>query len=675
MTVKAQGRFGLAACLAASLMLGGAVFTAHGADAFAQTSSGGINIQDFLSNPLTTQGGVGNNGLNFLTNPQSGVTPQSLAQALGQNGGMQASLPEATNILSNIQQNVMAGTISPEMGSNMISALAGNMMGPQALQALSTIPQVGQILGNAQGLQQVFNNPLVQQFLQQNGGNPQAAGAFVDQILNGAIQNGLQGLTAGGAQALAQQLQQNAPGLAQALEQLGPLGSVLGQALGSPGGIVGALLGTGGAGGLGGLASSSSSSGGGRNKDTENYELNNKVGVQHADMVPGCSTCIPHRTLIPQDHNEIRQHTKDEFIKHRTWIVNTFWLEQVLPALMRMANQLTTVGVAQVEMIGAMLDAKHQLETQRLFQTLTAQAHKDYHPSEGMCTFGTTVRSLAASERKSDLVQIGLAARMMQRQSMNGDVVSFEGSASDITSRAARFLTTYCDRADNANILKDVCKNVTSAPERHNIDVDFTRNVESRLTLDIDMTGTKTEDQEDLFALAANLYSHNVATRIEPQVLAQQDTGLVVLDAAERYLDLRSLFAKRSVAQNSFAALTAMRASGDAGSAPYTKALIKELGVTDNDEITKFLGESPSYFAQMEVLTKKIYQNPTFYTELYDKPVNVSRKGAAIEAISLMQDRDLYNSLIRSEAVLSVLLETMLIKEQSRVINALPKGE
>src|SRR5690606_4894496 len=109
---------------------------------------------------------------------------------------------------------------------------------------------------------------------------------------------------------------------------------------------------------------------------------------------------------------------------------------------------------------------------------------------------------------------------------------------------------------------------------------------------------------------------------------------------------------------------TAMRASGDEGSAPYTKALIKELGITSTDEIDKFLGEKPSYFAQMEVLTKKIYQNPTFYTELYDKPVNVERKGAAIEAISLMQDRDLYNSLLRSEAVLSVLLETMLIKEQ-----------
>ena len=77
----------------------------------------------------------------------------------------------------------------------------------------------------------------------------------------------------------------------------------------------------------------------------------------------------------------------------------------------------------------------------------------------------------------------------------------------------------------------------------------------------------------------------------------------------------------------------------------------------------------------MEVLTKKLYQNPVFFTELYDKPVNVLRKRAAIRAIGLMQDRDLYNSLLRSEAVLSVALETMLTEEHDRVYRNLEKLE
>jgi len=73
----------------------------------------------------------------------------------------------------------------------------------------------------------------------------------------------------------------------------------------------------------------------------------------------------------------------------------------------------------------------------------------------------------------------------------------------------------------------------------------------------------------------------------------------------------------------------------------------------------------------MEVLTKDIYQNPVFFTELYDKPANVTRKGATIRALNLMQERDLYESQLRTEAVLAVMLETMLADEHNRASAAL----
>src|SRR5690606_22562062 len=109
---------------------------------------------------------------------------------------------------------------------------------------------------------------------------------------------------------------------------------------------------------------------------------------------------------------------------------------------------------------------------------------------------------------------------------------------------------------------------------------------------------------------------------------------------------------------------------------PYLYALVKEMGITDENELKKYLGERPSYYAQMEVLTKKLYQNPNFYTELYDKPANVERKNVSMKALELMQKRDIYRSILRSEAILSVMLETALADEQSRVdneINALPE--
>jgi hypothetical protein len=66
----------------------------------------------------------------------------------------------------------------------------------------------------------------------------------------------------------------------------------------------------------------------------------------------------------------------------------------------------------------------------------------------------------------------------------------------------------------------------------------------------------------------------------------------------------------------------------------------------------------------MEVLTKKLYQHPAFYSDLYDKPANVLRKDVAIQAAELMQKRDIYRSFLRSEITLATMLETALLSEQ-----------
>ena len=113
-----------------------------------------------------------------------------------------------------------------------------------------------------------------------------------------------------------------------------------------------------------------------------------------------------------------------------------------------------------------------------------------------------------------------------------------------------------------------------------------------------------------------------------------------------------------------------MRGEGDTEVAPFLKAILKEAGV-DPKDIEIRLGKKPSYFAQMEILTKDIYQNPEFYSNLYDKPANVERKSAALLAIEIMQDRDIYKSLLRSEAVLATLVEVMLSKEHQRIIENL----
>ncbi len=200
--------------------------------------------------------------------------------------------------------------------------------------------------------------------------------------------------------------------------------------------------------------------------------------------------------------------------------------------------------------------------------------------------------------------------------------------------------------------------------DRFNKDIDYTRTLSAPWSLNIDFSDTtKDKDEVDVIALSNNLYSYSTGV-VSPNIsqIKQADSP-----TARAYLEARSLIAKQSVAESSYNALVAAKSAGSEGSKVYLDAVIKELGVTDTDELDELLGEKPSYYAQMEVLTKKMYQNPDFYTNLYDKPANVQRKKVAMQAIALMQKFDLFRSQLRSEANTALLLEMAVAKRQNEL--------
>lgn len=375
-------------------------------------------------------------------------------------------------------------------------------------------------------------------------------------------------------------------------------------------------------------------------------------------------------------------HITDEFIRHRDWLILTVWDAHVLPAMLLMTEQLTTTAMYQALGIGMLLDAKHQLETQALFQKLHARAHKDYHPSRGVCTFGTNMRSLAASDRNAEFSQIVVAARSLQRNMLSGEIYTSSGPGSKTRSDLDVFLRVFCNPSDNAEGLKKLCDEGGEGADRYNKDVDYTRTLDRPFTLEIDFTPNPgimggidgaTPDENDLFALGANLYGHESPPHIPEAYLASDDMK-PKLTGALSYMDLRALAAKRAVAANSFAAIVGMKAQGEEEVKPYIKALLKKMGIPE-EEIKDMMGykerkkEKPSYYLQMELLTKKLYQRPYFYTELYDKPANVARTDVAMRAIGNIQKRDIYRSLLRSEAIMSVWLETLLDDSQKEIQN------
>lgn len=397
----------------------------------------------------------------------------------------------------------------------------------------------------------------------------------------------------------------------------------------------------------------------------------------------------------------INNHIDAEFNAQETWMISTLLEDNILPAMMLMTEQLTVVAMSQVQIFGSFLDAKHQMETQRVLQKAQVEAHKDYHPSIGMCEFGSATKSLAASERKGEVVAMVLAQRSIDRQLGSPNTSAVYGPSLDKESRIQQFKDIYCDPWDMNNGLWPMCNGTTgpSGPtpsamnrNRFNKDIDYARTIDFPWTLTTDFTDTTlTQDERHVFALASNLYAHDVFMRPDASMLTTPDDGRIrsdLTDMQKAYMDMRSLVAKRSVAEASFNAIVGMKSAGTAGSREYLIAMLRDLGVVDRTaaadddaaheaEIAELIGGgppfngNPSYYAQMGILTKKWLQNPKFYSNLYDKPANVARKGVALQAIGLMQKFDMLKSYLRSEASMSVLLELAVMEEQEAIENDL----
>ncbi len=420
--------------------------------------------------------------------------------------------------------------------------------------------------------------------------------------------------------------------------------------------------------------------------------------VEAFSICTSCILCIPGDTIITILLLNLLQEFWDGIIEddiegllnmEENWIVEDFFEDFWVKALAEMTEFLGAFGMYQVEMVGTFFDAKNQLETSRLFFKLQAEAHKDYHPSDDFCYFGTNARSLAASESRARLNLLALSQRSIQRQLGYKDNAAALSVDSDKDARWRQFVDTYCDPKDNGwqgigTGLDRACdrdgpggSTQTGAVDRTrvNSDIDYTRLIEVPRTLDVDFTDTTSPlpgDEEDVLALSSNLYGNKVPSR-----KLNYDKMDDYPAARHLYMDIRSVVSKRDVAMNSFNSIVAMKSAGSptATTGSYIAALMKDLmpSATD-DEIFEVIGEHPSYYAQLEILGKKIYENPDFFANLYDTPANVQRKSVAMKGINLMLDRALFESELRQEMMLSVMLSSELNKRY-REINSNLKGK
>ncbi len=411
-----------------------------------------------------------------------------------------------------------------------------------------------------------------------------------------------------------------------------------------------------------------------------------------------CCTCqaiinIADPFVWQEAEDDFNEKINDEFLRLERFIVHEMWEDSILPAMMLAAEQFTAVAIQQVMAIGTLFDAKQQLETQQLLQVMQARVHKDYVPSVAICNYGTMIKSLAATERKNEIQSVILAQRSQDRQLGHAGSSGTYGNDIDIDNRLRQFSAKYCSEKDRNSTLSAACTALAwgglSVAQRRQLDrdIDYFTVIDSPWTIKMDLTNTvftaagppaiDNIEEEDVLSLNSNLFGHGIFPRPPARLLANSQANDTLTEMQEAYMELRSIVAKRNVAENSYHAIAAMKAEGstavDAGgnvvpmnARVFLEPVLTELGVPAA-EVLALIGENPSYYAQMELLTKKVYQNPDFFTNLYDTPANVDRKLVTLQAIKLMQKFDLFKSFLRNEASFSVLLELSVIELQREI--------
>lgn len=405
--------------------------------------------------------------------------------------------------------------------------------------------------------------------------------------------------------------------------------------------------------------------------------------VQAASCCPNLPICTVMENTISQEmettlHDILREHITQEFMYQERWFMFDFFRDFILRGLMNMVEQVSTSAEMQVMAFGVIMDAKEQLETQRVLHEKMAEAHRDYRPDMNMCTIGTAARGLGAQDRNAEAMANALTRRMIDRQLGLQNSSGAAGRESDTKARLEQFRRRFCDRFSNGGNTSNICLASANGPHI-NRDIDYGATLGLPRTVNLNLNNNSAAapdtDDENIFALSSNLYGNRVFEGSPPP--GTNMTGEEGRASGEMtwYLDKRAVTAKRSVAMNSFNEIAGMKARGTANSATagnYLQAVFQQLGVASIDEARQMLGTNPSYYAQLEVMAQKIYQDAEFFTNLYDSPTNVLRKNVAMQAINLMLDRDTFKSEMRTEALLSQMLELELIRYQRAMSNRSP---
>lgn len=372
---------------------------------------------------------------------------------------------------------------------------------------------------------------------------------------------------------------------------------------------------------------------------------------------PSCSVCTDCCMV-----SSFAQMAMQYFNDYRSnFIMNSFYQCPIDTSLQNFANQLRNSHLFKITAKGGMIDGAVINDTLLTLSATNAESIKAYTPSDQICKFGTLTRSLSGSEAKMDADRIAMSEMGLVKNLGKANSISAAGRGTEYKERLHGFVDKFCSLKDNDEGLSGICMSATPVDDINlNRDLDYTRLMNHGVSINGDFTDSDEKLYEtSLITMAHYLYGHRQPTnRYSFAELTENQAG------EEVYKELRSVAARRAAAQNTFNTLSAMRLAGSGKSDTYIRDVLKNIGLSGGNA-DMFLGAkmggnasvNTSYNGQMNLLTKQIYQDPAFYANLMDSKTNVKRTSASLQAIGLMQARDTYKSMARSEMLAALLVE------------------
>jgi|GEM_PF-3548558 len=356
-----------------------------------------------------------------------------------------------------------------------------------------------------------------------------------------------------------------------------------------------------------------------------------------------------------------------ELGKYQDWLIFEMFYKYIEPALRVVVTEMTAASQHQSVARSSFADSRNQSASQRSMQIGAGEAQVAHQPSPGLCSMATNTQKLNSSDQSGMTVAAYMNRMFLARQLGEPGSSSENGPAYDRAARLEQFRSRYCNKSDNNAVagkpmtgLGGVCK--ASVDEKTaNRDIDFMRTFMMPLTLELDFSdGQMTDDEQDILAMQNYLYGHDVIRHVPPE-LAKRDA------AKDEILDTRAWIAKMNLAASSFFIIAGMKSQGPEGTLGTMAPIMKQLGVGDDKIIESMLGKRPSYMAQLEVMSKRFYQSPSFYTNLYGAPENTGRYKAAIQSVGNVVEHEISSSQKRSEALLALYLELRNIPKQQSI--------